>query len=171
MTDIPWPLCYFSAHFKIPLTFPNLVRKQLGAYLLSLSVFKVTLKILVVAIVASLLSGCAIYYRDADSGAEHIWGFGHLAIKGHPPLDGKQALVRRTTLTGVALGVYDGSFGISIGWDQRERIIIYDENAAFTIKRPASNDYFDFKIGTYPFELDSLDNTSQQSFETKEDQP
>ena len=132
---------------------------------------KPAFQILIIFFIFFVLSGCAIYYHDAETGAEHIWGFGHLAIKGHPHLEKKQALIRKTTLTGVALGFYDDSFGISIGWDQRERIIIYDENAAFTIKRPASNEYFDFKIGTYPFVLDSLDNTIQQSSETKEDQP
>jgi hypothetical protein len=105
--------------------------------------------------------GCAIYYRDADSGAEHIWGFGHLAMKATPPLEGKQALIRRATLTGIALGVDDGSLGLSLGWDQRERIIVYDENTALTIQRPPSNDFFYFKIGTYPLEINSTNNTDR----------
>ncbi|GJL65611.1 MAG: hypothetical protein NPIRA05_05820 [Nitrospirales bacterium] len=115
--------------------------------------------------------GCAIYYRDAESGAEHIWGFGHLAIKGTPPLEGKQAFIRKTTLTGIALGIDEGSFGVSVGWDQRERLVILNENTAFTIQRPPNNDFFDFKIGTYPLEFNLTDNKDQQSSTTKEDQP
>lgn len=115
--------------------------------------------------------GCAIYYRDSESGAEHIWGFGHLAMKATPPLDGKKALIRKATLTGIGLGLDDGSFGVSVGWNQRERIIIYDGNTALTIQRPPSNDFFDFKIGSYPFEFDTTNNKNQQSSEAKEVQP
>lgn len=139
--------------------------------MLSLSLFRLTLKLIVVGIIAFPMLGCAIYYRDADSGAEHIWGFGHLAMKATPPLDGKQALIRRATLTGIAVGVDDGSLGLSIGWDQRERILVYDENTALTIQRPPSNDFFYFKIGSYPLEINSTNNTDQQSSEAKEDQP
>jgi hypothetical protein len=132
---------------------------------------RLTLRIIIFVIVGFHVAGCAIYYRDADSGAEHIWGFGHLAMKATPPLDGKQALIRRATLAGVALGIEDGSFGMSVGWDQRERIIVYDENTALTIQRPPSNDFFYFKIGSYPFELDTTNDKNQQSPEAKEDQP
>ncbi len=104
--------------------------------------------------------GCAIYYRDEETGAEHIWGFGHLAMKATPPLDGKQALIRRATLTGVALGIEDGSLGMSIGYDRRERIIVYDDNTALTIQRPPSNDFFHFKIGTYPPEPPTTNPTN-----------
>lgn len=117
------------------------------------------------------MAGCAIYYRDAESGAEHIWGFGHLAMKATPPLNGKQAIIRKATLTGLALGIDDGSFGVSVGWDQRERLVVYDENTALTIQRPPSNDFFYFKIGSYPFELDSHNNEDQELFESKEEQP
>ena len=108
-----------------------------------------------------LLSGCAIYYRDRDTGAEHIFGFGHLSVKTIPPQEGKQALVQRMTLTGIAAGLDNGSLGISAGWDRREHILIYDENVAVTIRRPPSNDFFYFKIGTYPPDLGAkTDNTS-----------
>lgn len=130
--------------------------------------FMLTLRIIVFAIVAMHMFGCAIYYRDAESGAEHIWGFGHLAMKATPPLDGKQALIRKATLAGVALGIDDGSFGMSVGWDQRERIIIYDENTAITIQRPPSNDFFYFKIGSYPFEFNSTNNKDRQYSDAKE---
>ena len=100
-----------------------------------------------------LLSSCAIYYRDRDTGAEHIFGFGHLSVKTIPPHEGKQALVQRMTLTGIAAGLDNGSLGMSAGWDRREHILIYDENVAVTIQRPPSNDFFYFKIGAYPPDL------------------
>lgn len=96
-----------------------------------------------------LMSGCAIYYHDAETGAEHIWGIGHLVTKVTPPTDGKQAVIRQATLTGLALGLEDDSFGFSVGWDRRERITVYDD-ASLVIQRPPSNDFFLFKINTLP---------------------
>lgn len=113
----------------------------------------------ILVLIGFLLSGCAIYYRDRDSGAEHIFGFGHLAVKTIPPNNGKQALVQRITLTGLALGMDNGALGVSAGWDRREHILIYDENAAITIQRPPSNDFFYFEIGTYPPELGRSEGT------------
>ena len=118
------------------------------------------IKILLFVIATSLLSGCAVYYRDRETGAEHIWGFGHLSMKVTPPLEEKQALIQRTTLTGVAIGMDNGSLGMSVGFDQREHILIYDENVAITIQRPPSNDFFYFKIGTYPIDLEALPATT-----------
>ena len=117
-----------------------------------------------------LMSGCAVYYRDRDTGAEHIFGFGHLSVKTIPPHEGKQALVQRMTLTGIAAGLDNGSLGMSAGWDRREHILIYDENVAVTIQRPPSNDFFYFKIGTYPPELGARPD-SGNAIEKKESLP
>jgi len=132
--------------------------------------FRLTANIIFLVLATSLISGCAVYYRDRESGAEHIFGFGHLSMKVIPPVEEKQALIQRTTLTGVAIGMDNGSLGMSVGFDQREHILIYDENVALTIKRPPSNDFFYFKIGTYPIELESLPDT-KSSPEKKENQP
>lgn len=125
------------------------------------------LSINLLVLIGFLLSGCAVYYRDRDTGADHIWGFGHLSVKATPPIEGKQALIQRTTLTGVTLGLDNGSLGFNVGWNRREHILVYDENAAITIQRPPSNDFFQFKIGTYPPSLGTvppignLDNTKE----------
>jgi hypothetical protein len=123
----------------------------------------------ILVLIGFLLSGCAIYYRDRDTGAEHIFGFGHLSVKTIPPHEGKQAIVQRMTLTGVAVGLDNGSLGMSAGWDRREHILIYDENVAVTIQRPPSNDFFYFKIGTYPPELGARPD-SASSIDKKENQ-
>lgn len=96
------------------------------------------------------VSGCAIYYRDAETGAEHIWGIGHLATKVSAPEDGKQAVIREATLAGVALGMEEGAVGMSAGWDQRERITIYDESTSIAVQRPEDDNFFLFKFGSQP---------------------
>lgn len=95
-------------------------------------------------------SSCGIYYRDEETGADHIWGIGHLATKVTAPEDGKQAVIRKVTLAGIAFGVEEGAVGTSVGWDQRERIAIYDENTAISIRQPEDDNFFLFKFSTQP---------------------
>lgn len=127
-------------------------------YLLSPMPFRLILKIIILVIMGLHVAGCAVYYRDRESGAEHIWGFGHLAMKVTSPLEGKKALIQKMTLTGMAVGIDNGSMGASVGYDEREHILIYDENTAITIQRLPSNDFFYFKIGTYPTEIGKHSN-------------
>ncbi len=96
------------------------------------------------------VSSCGIYYRDEETGAEHIWGVGHLATKVSVPEDGKQAVIRKATLAGIAFGMEEGAVGTSVGWEQRERITIYDENTAIAIQRPEDDNFFMFKFGSQP---------------------
>ena len=124
----------------------------------------------VFVLIGFLLSSCAVYYRDRDSGAEHIWGFGHLSMKVVPPNEGKQALIQRTTLTGLAVGLDNGSLGLSVGWDQREHILVYDANTTISIQRPPSNDFFYFKIGTYPPDVEGVPHATNSN-DKKENQP
>ena len=124
-----------------------------------LAKFGLTLRIIVVGIVAFHMLGCAVYYRDRYTGAEHVWGFGHLAMKVSHPFDDKHALIQRTTLPGVAVGMDNGEWGMSVGWAQREHILIYDESTTISIQRPPSNDFFSFEIKAYPPE-------SGQSYDT-----
>ena len=108
------------------------------------------------------VSSCGIYYRDQETGAEHIWGIGHLATKVTAPEDGKQAVIRKATLVGIGLGVEDGAIGTSVGWDQRERIAIYDENTDIAIQRPEDDNFFLFKFGSQPFRPISPDRSNNK---------
>lgn len=107
-------------------------------------------KVILSVTLSFAVSGCAIYYRDAESGAEHIWGVGHLATKVSAPEDGKQAVIRKVTLAGVALGMEEGAVGVSAGWDQRERITIYDDNTSIAVQRLEDDNFFLFKFGSQP---------------------
>lgn len=105
-------------------------------------------------------SGCAVYYQDATTGAEHVWGIGHIATKISAPENGKQAIISKATLAGISFGIEESKIGLSAGFDKRERIVIYDENAAISILRPKSDDFFLFKFGSLPFDIAE---TEQQS--------
>lgn len=143
-------------------------RKRPGASSWQRPPIILALEISIFIIIGLLLSSCVRYYDD--SGAEHIWGFGHLVLKVATPAKEKQAIMQRSTITGIAVGLDNGSFGLSLGWDQRERILIYDENTAISIQRHPSNDFLRFDIGTYPPNLDRS-SALNHSNATKEHQP
>lgn len=48
-----------------------------------------------------ILQGCTVYYYDPKTGAEHVWGIGHMAMKATVPQDGHRAVVRRTDVFGL----------------------------------------------------------------------
>jgi hypothetical protein len=100
-----------------------------------------------------LTHGCAIYYHDSQTGADHIWGFGHLAMKAVPDSMDKQVYITQKTLAGVALGFDDLSPNFSLGWNRSERIYILDKNTSLAIQRPSNHDYFQFKFAAFPNEL------------------
>lgn len=120
-----------------------------------------------VILIYLVTSGCAIYYRDASSGAEHIWGFGHLATRVTHPEYGKQAIITKAELAGIAFSV-DNGFSISAGWDCRERITVYDENTSIAIGRNPRNDFLLFEIGSGQTEMtpSSETNTVRQEEDT-----
>ena len=109
------------------------------------------------------LSGCAIYYRDNATNSEHIWGFGHLAIN-YPvpsrPVTGKQAVIMRASLYGAAIGIDERNFGFSLGFDQREKIMIYDPNTILSIRRPFNDNAFLFRFGSWPDESLTTSNNN-----------
>lgn len=98
------------------------------------------------------LSGCAIHYRDAKTGAEHIWGFGHLAIKATSPEDSKQAVITQSTLSGISLGIEECKANVVLGWNSQQRIEIHDDNTLISVVRPNNkDDFFLFRVGSESF--------------------
>lgn len=102
------------------------------------------------------IQGCAIYYHDIETGADHIWGIGHLAMKTVPDSVNKQILITQKTLTGVFLSFEGISPSFSIGWNQSEQIIVLDKNTSLAIQKPENNDYFQFKFAAFPDEFNDL---------------
>ena len=100
---------------------------------------------------AAALAGCALHYYDAESGAEHVWGVGHMVMKATLP-QGQQAIVRGTTLLGLGVGNGDGQFYITFGWDKRQRLDILDGNTALKLQGPMG-DLLNVRLGPLPPEI------------------
>lgn len=81
---------------------------------------------------------CAIVYRDAETGAVHLWGIGHLTMRATVPDDGKKAVIEGVTMCGVATGLWDGAPFVLVGWERRQSVQVVDADTAFTIELPNS---------------------------------
>lgn len=106
---------------------------------------RVILGLLVLIMAMSI--GCSVYYHDPKTGEDHLWGFGHLAMKTLPASGGTQAVATRATLTGVAVGVDQCTFAFSAGWDRRERIEFFGESVQLQLERPDNDDFFAIRLG------------------------
>lgn len=99
------------------------------------------------AVVLVLFSGCAVHYYDKKTGAEHIFGFGHMVMKVSTPEDSHHAIVQGTDIVGFGIGKNrDGGY-FSLGWDRRRKIEVIDENTTVDLFWPDSN-FLNTRIGS-----------------------
>lgn len=117
---------------------------------------------LILVAVPLVLTGCAVHYYDRKTGAEHLWGFGHLKMKIPPPSEGVQAVVRGHETLGLDIGGGEDDYRIALGW-QRRRQIVVSSNAAVRFEWP-NGDFFNVRVGTLPpWATNSSANDSQST--------
>lgn len=92
------------------------------------------------------LSGCALHYYDKKTGAEHIFGFGHMVMKASAPENGHQAIVTGTDIVGLGLGKSREGGYLSLGWDNRRWIEIIDKNTTVDLVWPNGN-FLNTRVG------------------------
>lgn len=95
------------------------------------------------------LQGCAIHYYDRETGAEHLWGIGHMVMKASAPQEGHRALVRGTDVAGLAGGKSDAGGYLVVGWEQRRRMEIIDPNTSIRLEWPHA-DFLNLRVGSEP---------------------
>ena len=110
-------------------------------------------------LVLALVSGCAVHYFDQKTGAEHIWGVGHMVMKISVPGEERQALIHGTDVAGVGLGKSDAGYYAIVGWEQRRRVEIINQNASVRLEWPHS-DFLNLRVGSsWP---DSIDESNSK---------
>lgn len=101
-----------------------------------------------------LIQGCAIHYFNPKTGTEHIYGIGHMKLKVTTANEGLKAVYRETNILGMGIGIIDGQKNFTIGWDQRRRLDVIEENIAVRLEWPDSR-FFNIRVGKYwPHEYD-----------------
>lgn len=101
-----------------------------------------------------LHSGCALHHYDAETGTEHLWGFGHFRMKA-PPQTGARPVVVGTQLLGLNLQTGRDDYGVSVGWDSQARMTM-PANGTLLMEWPTNvsplpremRDLFTVRIGT-----------------------
>jgi hypothetical protein len=94
-----------------------------------------------------VFSGCAVHYYDEETGAEHVFGFGHLVMKVSVPEGSHQAIVTGTDIVGLGLGKNKEGGYLTLGWDKRRWIEIIDGNTTVDFIWPDGN-FLNTRVGT-----------------------
>lgn len=119
------------------------------------------INVTVLLVLAGFVSGCAVHYFDPKTGAEHIWGFGHMKMKVAPEEEGLQAIVRGTEVIGLSTGNADKQAYLTLGWHRIQRLDIVTESTAVRLEGPNS-DFVNIRVGSsFPGIPDEL-NTKQK---------
>ena len=110
-----------------------------------------------------MCTGCAVHYFDTESGTEHIWGIGHMAMKYSVPDEELKAVGHRTDVVGISIGRLQEETYLTVGWNARQRIEIVDENTQLCLAWPYGS-FYNVRIGSrFPPSLDSCGTTSLEA--------
>jgi hypothetical protein len=109
---------------------------------------------LVSLLVVLATGGCAVHYFDPETGTEHIWGIGHMAMKPGAPREGLKVLARRTDVVGLTLGKLQQEVSVDVGWSVRQRMDVVDEDTQVCLAWPRGS-FYNARIGSaFPPRLD-----------------
>lgn len=94
-----------------------------------------------------LMPSCAFHSFDAETGTQHIWGFGHMSMRVSPAHEGVRAVVNGTESFGFSAGNSLGQGFISLGWHRVQVLQVVDENTQLRLEWPTLN-LNDVRVGT-----------------------
>ena len=81
-------------------------------------------------------AACAVRYYDAETGAEHIWGIGHLVVKTTAPTDGRVAIIRGADLIGLGVSTGTEQGAVALGWSSTWRVEIVETDTSVALINP-----------------------------------
>lgn len=106
--------------------------------------------------------GCAIHYYDPKTGAEHLWGIGHMVMRAAAPDEGHRAVVRGVDVLGLVFRYLDDRISLSVGWEKQRRLEIIDADTAIRLEWPTS-DLLSIRVGSdWPRSLKESDSANQE---------
>lgn len=97
--------------------------------------------------ILALTSGCAFQYYDADTQTDHIWGFGHMAMKAEPPSEDVKAVVKGSQIIGFSVGTRKEQQFLTFGYENAQRLEVVHPDTALRLEWPDS-DLFKVRIGS-----------------------
>ena len=121
-----------------------------------------------------LHSGCAFHHYDAETGTEHLWGFGHFRMKA-PPQTGARPVVVGAQMLGLNVRTGRDDYGLGVGWDSHSRVTM-PANGTLLMEWPTNasplpremRDLFTVRIGTnLPPSWEHPDDTTSSPSKSK----
>ena len=110
-----------------------------------------TLERVLCLVVIHLSSGCAVHSYDEKTGVEHVWGFGHIAMRAVDANEGLQGVVRETEFVGLAFSSCPQELFLSVGYSKQHRLHIIDEDTQIRLEWPTA-DMLNIRIGSaFPY--------------------
>lgn len=94
-----------------------------------------------------LLQACALHYFDPKTGAEHVFGFGHLVMKATVNEDCTEAVLLGRDLLGISAGRDEEGVQLALGWSRSRRVRVLDEDGLLLVEWPNA-DLVNARIGT-----------------------
>jgi len=98
------------------------------------------------------ISGCAINYYDADTGAQHLFGIGHMVMKIEQGESRPVAVFSGLSTIGVAAGSTVDGYSFNGGWAYHQSIHVLRHDASFNMLWPNA-DWLNIKVGSWPDQL------------------
>lgn len=98
-------------------------------------------------IMLSGLNGCAVHYYDKKTGAEHVFGLGHMVMKVSASENSHQAVVKGIDIVGLGIGQSKDGGYLSLGWDNRRWIEIIDKNTTVDLVWP-NGSFLNTRVGS-----------------------
>jgi len=85
--------------------------------------------------------GCAVHYRNPNTGTEQLWGFGQLRLQVQSAgATGQLAVVTSgCRVPGLCLDVGRDHFGIALGYVNRQQMLIVSSNQLATLEFPTNS--------------------------------
>ncbi len=119
------------------------------------------LRCTVVAILTTL-AGCALHYYDTDTGTEHIWGVGHMAMKVGSTAVELGSVARRTDVLGVSVGRrQDEGAHLEIGWAATQRVDILQNDTKLCLAWRDSS-FYQVRVGdVFPLAMDDCTKSTE----------
>lgn len=111
------------------------------------------------------LGGCAVQYYDASTQTEHLWGFGHLALKRPPAGDGVDSFAHGSSVIGLGVLALDDEVAFAVGWHTRERLVIPMRDAKFSLEWKDDSLFAVDVSGHWPAEAESRFSPQPQTGE------
>jgi len=116
---------------------------------------------LLIVLFAWTASGCAVVYYDRETGTQHLYGVGHLAIRVAPPAEGVQAVVTEVETLGIGAGsVAQGGY-VTLGWQQSQTLSVIEENTSVRLEWPTDKP-MDVRVGVGFPGLRTIDQESDE---------